>query len=213
MEKFRFLKTTPVYKELTILSEIARDSETTQKKLADLCEIAPSMVNKYISSLEDRGYISIDGTTTRNTSYHLTDSGKNRIMVLTISYNRDIARMYKSSQKTFQNVWNSLAADGIRRVLLFGAGDIGEMAVEVVAGHGIDVAGFLDENPSRIGGVLHGVPILAPDRMAGLDYDAVIITSYRHSSQMTERVRVRTDRPIYVFTLENGVVTLQTVDS
>ncbi len=211
MEKFKFLKTTPLYKELTILSEIARDPFTTQKKLAVLCEIAPSMVNKYISSLEAQGFVKIDGTTTRNTSYHLTELGKNRMMVLTISYNRDVAGMYRSSQAAFQNVWDSLASDGIKRVLFFGAGDIGKMAIEVMEGHGIEILGVLDEDPSKVGKILHGVKIHSLDAVKSFDCDAVVVTSYRHSSQMSKRLKGKADRPIYVFTLENGTVTLQTV--
>ncbi len=213
MEEFRFFKTTPTYKELMIFSEIAKNPSITQKKIAQTCQITAPMVNEYLTDLKAEGYIEIRGTSTRNTTYHLTESGRHRFMILNISYNREVVRMYKDAEKTFESVWSFLILQNLKRIILFGAGDIGEMALEVMEGHGIEIMGFIDEDLKRIGNELHGMKIYSIDKISNLDFDAIIVASYRHAIRMAERVISQTDKPVYIFALENGTTSLQHVEN
>lgn len=212
MEKPRFFKTMPDYKEFVILSEIDENSKATQKEIAIKCDITSTMVNKYVAALSSKGYVEVHGTTTRNTSYHLTSEGKNRLMILNISYSREILKMYKDSEKNFEQVWNYLISKGLKRIVLFGAGDIGEMAFEIVESHEIKVIGFIDEDKKRIGNKIQNVEIKSINEVNEFQLDAVVITSYRHGIEMAKRIISKTSKPIFIFVLENGVTSLQLVD-
>ncbi len=212
MEKPRFFKTMPDYKELIILSEIDENPKTTQKEIAVKCGITPPMVNKYLANLESKGEIKIKGTTTRNTTYHLTDEGKNKLMILNISYSREILRMYKDSEKHFEPVWNYLNAKKLKKILLFGSGDIGEMALEIMESHDIKITGFIDENSKRIGEKIQKFTIKSIDDLKLLDFDSIVITSYRHGIEMANRIILKTEKPVFIFFLENGITYLKNVE-
>jgi|YelNatPaOPRAMG01_1025707.scaffolds.fasta_scaffold04535_8 NADH/NAD ratio-sensing transcriptional regulator Rex len=212
MEKPRFFKTMPDYKELVILSEIDKNSKTTQKEIAMKCDITPPMVNKYLAILESKGEIEIKGTTTRNTTYHLTPEGKSKLMILNISYSREILTMYKASEKNFEPVWNHLISKKLKKILLFGAGDIGEMALEIMESHGIKIVGFIDENSERIGNKIQRFTIKSVNDLNEIDFDAIVITSYRHGVEMAKRIISKTEKPVFIFFLENGVTYLKLVE-
>ncbi len=207
VEKLRFFKTMPDYKELIILSEIDENPHVTQKEIAEKCGITPPMVNKYLFDLEKQGYVEIRGTTTRNTTYHLTNDGKNRLMILNISYSREVLKMYKDSQKNFEQVWNYLISNDLKKVVLFGAGDVGEMAFEIMKDHDIKIVGFIDEDEKRIGKEIGGLKISPLSELDKMEFDAVVITSYRHGVEMAKRVI--TDKPVFIFSLEDGVTSLK----
>lgn len=54
-----------------------------------------------------------------------------------------------------------IAAKPARRILVIGAGDIGEMVVrELKKGDEAGVVGFIDDDPAKVGQRIHGVPVL-----------------------------------------------------
>jgi FlaA1/EpsC-like NDP-sugar epimerase len=69
-------------------------------------------------------------------------------------------------------------ARGTRRVLIFGAGDAGEMIVRDMRNHpsGYRPIGFIDDNPAKTGQRIHGLPVLGTRR----DLPRVIVTHTPH---------------------------------
>lgn len=60
-----------------------------------------------------------------------------------------------------------------KRILIFGAGDAGEMIVRDMKHnpyYGYNPVGFIDDNPAKLGGRIHGIPVLGGRR----DFESVI---------------------------------------
>lgn len=74
---------------------------------------------------------------------------------------RACVRLWRSRRDKSSKLADSVST---RRALIIGAGDMGEHILRIVdrrfLGHEIDVAGFVDSNPIKIGSRIHGVPVL-----------------------------------------------------
>jgi FlaA1/EpsC-like NDP-sugar epimerase len=66
-------------------------------------------------------------------------------------------------RRPFRNAWGGLLTDQ-RRCLIVGAGDAGEAFLRELhrssSGREYDVVGFLDDDPSKHGVLIHGAPVL-----------------------------------------------------
>jgi len=73
--------------------------------------------------------------------------------------------------------------DGLKRILLLGAGNTGEkIARDILTNFSDDfqIVGFLDDNPEKIGSSIHGIPVI--DRIVtlnklSLEFDEILITA------------------------------------
>ncbi len=71
---------------------------------------------------------------------------------------------FLSGARVLRRIANDLhKADRGKRILIFGAGDAGEMIVRDMKHnpyHGYSPVGFIDDDPAKIGTRIHGVPVL-----------------------------------------------------
>ncbi len=89
--------------------------------------------------------------------------------------------------RSLQEIFSSLSQARGRRVLIVGAGNLGEATVRLLKtdeNGGYRIVGFVDDSPDKIGRKLHGFPVLGPlDDAEGLiqnkDIDLVIFASSR----------------------------------
>jgi UDP-GlcNAc:undecaprenyl-phosphate GlcNAc-1-phosphate transferase len=93
--------------------------------------------------------------------------------------------------RSLQEIFGGLAQERGRRVLIVGAGNLGEATVRLLKTDGdgsYRIVGFVDDSPDKIGRKLHGIPVLGPlDEAEGLiqnkEIDLVIFASSRLLTQ------------------------------
>jgi FlaA1/EpsC-like NDP-sugar epimerase len=110
-----------------------------------------------------------------------------------------------------------------RRVLLVGAGRAGIMAVREIRNRGdvdLDLAGFVDDDPSKLGSVIAGLPVLGdsgdiPRLAAELEVDHIVLTiaeaeaaTIRRLVEICERARLRVRIIPGLFELLQGSVSI-----
>jgi DNA-binding MarR family transcriptional regulator len=161
---------------LGLLTSIERNSAITQRKLAGDLGIALGLANSYLRRCVRKGLIKIGQVPLNRYAYYLTPQGfaeKSRLTAeyLTVSFN-----FFRRARTDCAELLQECAARGWRRVALYGAGDLAEIAVLSAGDSEIGVACVIDS--ARAGGRCVGVPIVA-DLAAALELggvDGVILT-------------------------------------
>ncbi len=204
---FDFLLPSPKFKELTILSLIQKHPNISQRQMSKEASIVPSMVNKYINDLKEKNYVEVIGENNKHTQYLLTESGLKRLKILTLSFISEISVLYSQAQEIFSNVSVVLDKNHIEKVLLYGAGEVGEIFLNVLDAK---ILGFLDDDPKKQGKYFNGHKVYEPKEAQSMDYDCIIVASFKNSESILENAKKVNLSNIYLFTItDKGKVTLK----
>jgi len=211
--EFSFFNPSPNFREMSILKVIAETSNISQERLAAVAGVVPSMINRYIKDFEEQEYIVKEGENRRKMRYILTEKGRFRLQFLTISYLREVAKLYVQSRETFGEVLDKLKDEGYERLLLYGAGIIGSILVDVLRTEGFVLVGFVDDSLFKQGSFFHDLKVYAPEEVSKLEYDGVIVASFKHAENITRNAAKYKMKNVMVFTISDmGDVELETVD-
>jgi DNA-binding MarR family transcriptional regulator len=113
---------------LRILEEIEKNASATQRELASKLNISLGLVNSFVRRLARKGYLKMSSVQKNRLKYILTPKGfseKTRLTYEFIQYSFDF---YKTARNSLKAILNDLENDGVRRVILYGAGDLAEIA-------------------------------------------------------------------------------------
>ena len=188
-KKYGFFKPSKQYHLLSVLTEIERQPSTTQRALGQQALVSSTMVNNYISEMEIEGFVTANGSTNRNFNYHLTVAGVNRRNELFFQCSREIIQFYGSMKQEFKSRLEEHYKSGIRRVVLFGAAETGELLYITSKGTGIEVIGIVDNDTNKHGKKVLDMVIQPPSAIGALKPDAVIITSFGHMDEIFGQVK------------------------
>lgn len=198
---FGFFRPTRVLRELNLLAAIDEDPSISQRRLARAARMSPTMVNTYITELGLRGLVEVTGETNRTTRYALTEEGRRLKGELLFSCSREIIRFYGRVKAEFQQRLRGLANGGVRRLVLFGAAETGEMAAMAARESGIEIVGMTDNDPVKHGREVGGVRVSPPAEIETMRPDAVLITSHGHADEIQEQLRPLEARGIRILRL------------
>ncbi len=78
-------------------------------------------------------------------------------------------------------------SDGLRRVALYGAGEFVKGCADALCEPPLELVGFIDDDPAKLGKRVWGYPILCADVALTADLDAVILTAPSCEQQLWHR--------------------------
>jgi len=212
INEFSFLNPSPDFREMSILRAVTKNPDISQQRLSQISGVVPSMINRYLNDFESKGYIKKVGENRRNMQYVLTKTGKFRLQFLTISYLREIAKLYAQSREIFGKVLDKLLFEEYKKPLLYGAGIIGSILFDILQTEGIEPIGFVDDSKVKQGNMFHGMYVYSAEEAKELQYDVVIVASFRHSNDIAKNAKNAGMKNIMVFTIsEMGDVELENV--
>ncbi|MBU1862876.1 MAG: winged helix-turn-helix transcriptional regulator [Candidatus Omnitrophica bacterium] len=185
-----FLQPTAIYRELILLEEIGRNPKVTQGILARKAGIVPAMVNNYIKSFVKEGHITVDGNKTRNMTYSLTVEGERKKFNLLISYVKETVSLYKNAKEGIKARLYEFKAEGIKRVVLYGAADTAELTYSAAEEIGLKVMGIVDSDIKKQGKEFLGKKIANPQMIHEIIPDAVVIASFGCQNQIYEEIKI-----------------------
>ena len=161
-------------KTLEILEELSSNGQVTQRELSHKVGIALGLANFYIKRLVQKGYVEVIYLEKNRLGYLITPQGITEKTRLTYHY---IQRSYQYVRKVriqIRERLRELAKEGVGTVVIYGGGDIAEVAYLALQEVGIKLAGVVDE--SRAGRPFLGYMILPVSSIPQLSFDRVIVT-------------------------------------
>lgn len=102
LRALQFVRPARPYRELAILTEIGAHPSVSQRSLARAAAVSATLVNAYIDSLVERGWVEVSGETNRTYRYALTPEGTARRDELARDAAREIARFYECMKEEFR---------------------------------------------------------------------------------------------------------------
>ena len=164
---------------LSVLTSIERDSSITQRKLANELGIALGLANAYLRRCVRKGLIKMSQVPLNRYAYYLTPQGFAEKGRLTAEYLAVSLDFFRRSRSDCVALFRQCEALGWRRVALYGAGDLAEIAILSAGETAVEVTCVID---SRLAGRRSGGLPIVPDLAAALTYgnvhglDGIVLT-------------------------------------
>ena len=210
---YSFLNPSPNLREMTVLQMLIKNPALSQETLARNAGVVHSMVNRYLKDFEDEGLLIKEGENRRNMRYVLSEDGKYRLQYLTIAFLSEVAKLYSESRDIFGDVFDYLEQAHYRRLVLYGAGIIGGILVDALKTEGFEMVGFIDDSSIKQHDTFRGLRVFAPEEALQMDYDGVIVASFRHAKKITAKASSLQLKSILIFKIaDDGKVSLAISD-
>ena len=191
MEKCSFFKTTPLYKEFSLLSAISRDKHITQRDIASKMNVSVAMVNFYLDEYEEKGLIKRVYHGTKSIDYFVTDMGEERRKELSIRYLESALDVYNEAKLSCNVIFKKLRIKNFKKVLFYGAGEVCEMLLSVLNSDqsiDLDVIAVIDDDNKKIGKKILDKDIISLSEVNNLSYDGILISTYTHTDTIYQKL-------------------------
>lgn len=166
-----------------ILDLIEKNKDITQREIADEIGVAVSMVNSYLDEYEQKGYIKRKRYSTKTVEYFVSKKGIERRKVLNIWYLKSSQSVYKSAKDNIVIFLNQIIDKGFRKILLYGAGEVAEIILDVIQNDGyipLEVLAVVDDDISRQNKIINYLPIISKEKINKYVHDGILVSSYKH---------------------------------
>lgn len=167
----------PKLNQLHILRQIASDSDITQAELAERCALSVAMINNYMKELCNAGLLEYRRRSSKSISYHLTVAGKEAADATQQELLQELVRLFADAKERVREMILSQAQCDLRRIVLYGSGDLAELAFHALESADVNIVGVCDDDPSMIGRDWCGREMLNPYQIRFIAPDSVVIAS------------------------------------
>jgi DNA-binding MarR family transcriptional regulator len=164
---------------LGLLASIERNSAVTQRKIAGDLGIALGLANAYLRRCVRKGLVKVSQVPLNRYAYYLTPQGFVEKSRLTAEYLAVSFNFFRRARADCEALLAACADAGWRRVALFGAGELAEIAVLSNADLCLEIVAVIDARAAvrRCGGVPVVGDVAAAAAEAGqAPLDGVILT-------------------------------------
>jgi DNA-binding MarR family transcriptional regulator len=162
-------------KTLHLLEMIAEDKNKSQRELSDSLQISLGLVNSFIKRLVKKGYCKVSTIPKNRVKYILTPAGAMEKTRLTYEYISASYNYFKSARNRLQDLYDSLQAQGMKRVVFYGTGEVADIAYLAMTGTDVRLIDVVD--PAREGERFADFVVQACTRLSQPDFDILLITS------------------------------------
>jgi DNA-binding MarR family transcriptional regulator len=186
-----FFLPTKKFRELAILLAILHDSEISQQEIADKSGLSGAMVNGYVKALRQNGLVQMLERNRRDKEYHLTATGKRRLMDLLLHCSAEIVQLYSQArQEIITKLQGHLNGDGTHRVILFGGADTAQLVCSAMESFPhVEIVAIVDNDKRKQGEMIGAHVIQHPAILQTVEFDSVVISSFARQDEIYESIR------------------------
>lgn len=171
---------------LQLLNELERDEGITQRTLAKKLGVALGLTNLYLKRLARKGYIKIRTIPRNRIKYLLTPRGVAQKSRLTYEYMQYSLSYYRDIRRALQQVLAGLSSAGSKRLVIYGTGELAELAYLSLWETDLTLVGFfVDEKPQ---GMFLSHPLWSLGALRDCEFDAVLIADLEDNDKVRTRM-------------------------
>lgn len=137
------------YRDLHLLVELTRNPNVTQRELSKRLGVALGLTNLMLRRLAKKGHIKIKGVKRSRIRYLITPKGILEKSRLTYEFIQHSVQLYSRVRQFLRQQLGVLAKAGHRRVVLYGGGELAEIAFLTIRETGLELVAIVEEPPAR----------------------------------------------------------------
>ena len=168
---------------LNILDELSHPGRITQRELSKKVGVALGLTNLYLKRLVQKGYIKVSNIKKNRLRYMLTPKGMVEKAALTVQYMQNSFRYYRTVRTTMRIAFKILLQEGCKSVVLFGSGEVAEIAYLSLREADLPLVAIVDEKKG--GGNFCGHKVLSPRNLKHLEFDRLVVTALDGLDELT----------------------------
>jgi DNA-binding MarR family transcriptional regulator len=170
-------------RDLLLLTELERDSAVTQRSLAVKMGVALGLTNLYVKRLARKGYIKVTTIPSHRVRYLLTPQGFAEKSRLTYLYMQYSLAQYRDMRARLRQTLSRAAEGGMKRVVIYGTGELAEMAYLSLREMNMVLVGFVDDEQQAS---FLSYPVWRPQTLAEWEFDAVLLADLDGTARQKE---------------------------
>lgn len=161
---------------LDLLDAVEHGNAQSQRGLASQLGVALGLTNAMVKRCVRKGLLKVKEVPARRYAYYLTPDGFREKTRLTAEYLSISLNFFRQARAEYGEAMAYCADRGWRRVALYGAGELAEIAILAAREAGIELIGVID--PGRNEAEYCGLPVVPRVAATGNSgaLDAVIVT-------------------------------------
>lgn len=171
---------------LRILEQVASGSLPSQRNIAKELNVSLGLANSFIKRLYIKGYVKVTTIPKNRIKYILTPKGVAEKTRLTYNFIQHSYNFYKASRQRLRQLFKELESMGVRRLVLFGASDLAEIAFLSLQETAIEVVAVVDADRPKKN--LLGLKVIKISRLQELSFDRILITDENDRDCVVERL-------------------------
>jgi DNA-binding MarR family transcriptional regulator len=181
-----FLEQGQALRDLKALEAIAESPSISQRDLSQRLGIALGLANSCLAKMARKGLIKVSRVNGRSLAYHLTPAGFTAKAKLSVDYARTTVDFYRTARSAVTAGLGVLAAQGVSRVAILGAGDVAEIVGIVCAHQGLRIVCVADDDPARQGTEFMGLLVGPTAVLMDCGCEAVVVAHLEDAEQWME---------------------------
>lgn len=190
------------HRTFQVLTEIEKDNHISQRALSTKMGIALGLTNSIIKRCARKGYIKITTIPKNRIKYLITPKGFAAKARLTYNYLQYTISFYRDAREKIKESFNSIVGDNVKNVIFYGAGEVAEISYISLSETNLKLIAVIDD--FKKGGQFFGMPICDRSRLDEMDYDKVVITTFRFENAIYKILRSDKNVPQEKIFLLNG---------